>query len=296
MRRSLMAVAVCVGMSLGCSNANDRLDAGQAGVGGVAGSGGSGGSGGGACSPACGQARECCGDRCVNLQNDPKNCGACGATCGDGTYCGGGECIAPPCTSTCTGGATCCGSQCCSPGQLCCDPQGPLDMGPRCAEPDEHGSCTPGCAPLCICADPDTPIATPTGSRPIASLRAGELVYSVDGGQLVVVPIARTQRTPVSAHRVMRVTLSSGAVLEISAGHPTADGRRFQDLRAGEALDGVAITAVEVVPYEHDATYDILPASDTGAYFAAGVLVGSTLALQPRQVMEPTAPLDHPAE
>lgn len=30
--------------------------------------------------------------------------------------------------------------------------------------------------------------------------------------------------------------------------------------------------------YRHAFTYDILPASDTGAYFAGGALVGSTLA------------------
>jgi hypothetical protein len=32
------------------------------------------------------------------------------------------------------------------------------------------------------------------------------------------------------------------------------------------------------VPYLHDATYDILPDSSSGAYFASGVLIGSTLA------------------
>jgi hypothetical protein len=31
-----------------------------------------------------------------------------------------------------------------------------------------------------ICASPDTPIATPDGDKPIASLHAGDLVYSVD--------------------------------------------------------------------------------------------------------------------
>ncbi|MFO0564118.1 MAG: hypothetical protein U0263_00570 [Polyangiaceae bacterium] len=33
---------------------------------------------------------------------------------------------------------------------------------------------------------------------------------------------------------------------------------------------------VDVIAYRHDATYDILPASDSGAYFANGVLVGSS--------------------
>jgi hypothetical protein len=129
-----------------------------------------------------------------------------------------------------------------------------------------------------ICASPDTPIATPDGDRPIAELSVGDLVYSVQGGATVAVPIARAGSTPVRGHSVVRVKLDSGATLEISAGHPTADGRTFGDLRAGDALDTThAIGAVEVVPYRHDRTYDILPASDTGTYYAAGALIGSTL-------------------
>jgi hypothetical protein len=35
---------------------------------------------------------------------------------------------------------------------------------------------------------------------------------------------------------------------------------------------------VTSIPYAHDATYDILPLSTSGAYFASDVLIGSTLA------------------
>ena len=42
---------------------------------------------------------------------------------------------------------------------------------------------------------------------------------------------------------------------------------------------------VETVPYRHEYTYDILPASDSGTYFAGGVLVGSTLAELPDRAM-----------
>lgn len=128
------------------------------------------------------------------------------------------------------------------------------------------------------CAAPDTPIATPTGEHPIAQLRIGDLVYSMDHGAVVVVPIARVGKTHVTAHHVMRITLDTGAVLQISPGHPTADGRIFSDLRAGVALDPWhAVQRVEVIAYSYDSTYDILPASETGTYFAAGVLIGSTL-------------------
>jgi hypothetical protein len=139
-----------------------------------------------------------------------------------------------------------------------------------------NGTCPVGCT-ACICASPDTPIATPLGNRPIADLAAGDLVYSVDHDAIVAVPVLRTNRAPVHDHRVVRVTLESGAVLEISPRHPTADGRTFGDLHAGDRLDRFTVTAAELVPYAHSFTYDILPASSTHTYFAAGALVGTTL-------------------
>jgi hypothetical protein len=62
------------------------------------------------------------------------------------------------------------------------------------------------------------------------------------------------------------------------AGHPTADGRLFGDLRQAGLLDGHPLHRVETVPYSYTETYDILPASESGAYFATGMLIGSTLA------------------
>jgi hypothetical protein len=43
-------------------------------------------------------------------------------------------------------------------------------------------------------------------------------------------------------------------------------------------LDRIAVVSVELVPYGHPFTYDILPASETHTYFAAGALIGTTLA------------------
>jgi hypothetical protein len=77
---------------------------------------------------------------------------------------------------------------------------------------------------------------------------------------------------------VPQLLLDNGQVLQISARHPTADRRTFGDLREGDQLGGLRIKAVELVTYEHPFTYDILPASDTGFYFAGGALIGSTLA------------------
>jgi hypothetical protein len=128
-----------------------------------------------------------------------------------------------------------------------------------------------------VCASPDTPIATENGDRAIAALRVGDFVYSVDHSRVAAVPIVEVHRTPVNHHRVVHLELESGAVLDISGLHPTADGRKFSELRSGDTLSGVRILSARVVPYSAAYTYDILPASDSGTYFAGGVLIGSTL-------------------
>ncbi len=177
----------------------------------------------------------------------------------------------PPDAGGC--GQPCCYGAACTSDADCTDPATP------------HCGAVPG-GMMClnnlwcghICASPDTPVATPEGERPIASLRDGDLVFSMDQGVLRAVPIARTTRTAVRRHAVVRVVLTTGRVLEISPGHPTADARTFADLEPGGTLDGTPIVSVETIPYGHDFTYDILPASDTGTYVAGGVLIGSTLA------------------
>lgn len=115
------------------------------------------------------------------------------------------------------------------------------------------------------------------GERAIASLNVGDLVLSVDHGRVTAVPLLETHRTAVRDHRVKRITLATGAVLEISGGHPTADGRPFAALFTGAWLGGVQIVAADEIPYAHAYTYDILPDSDSATYFAGGVLIGSTL-------------------
>src|SRR6478736_1529267 len=163
------------------------------------------------------------------------------------------------------------GTPCTSPGASC---------GPDCMRTI---TCTDGIwqwgGGMCpICASPETPIATPDGERSIASLRVGDLVYSVDRDAIAVVPLLKVEHTSVARHRVVRVVLEDGRVLEISPGHPTADGRTFGDLLAGSKLDTAhSVLSAELVPYTYDATFDILPASSTGTYFAAGALIGSTL-------------------
>jgi hypothetical protein len=128
-----------------------------------------------------------------------------------------------------------------------------------------------------ICAAPDTPIATPEGERPIAAIAPGDLVYSVESDAIVVVPVLRVGSTAVTSHHVIRLVLDSGRSIEMSPGHPTAEGIVFSQLVAGQHLDpSHIISSIELIPYAHARTHDILPASSSGAYFAAGALVGST--------------------
>jgi hypothetical protein len=67
-------------------------------------------------------------------------------------------------------------------------------------------------------------------------------------------------------------------VLEVSSSHPLPDGRPLSELRPSDWLGTERVMSSERVPYLYGATYDILPASETGSYFAAGVELGSTLA------------------
>jgi hypothetical protein len=223
----------------------------------------------------------CCGSQCLNLGNDDRNCGACGHVCGaDAPFCNNGTCSAPACmpgVSNADGGTceNCCGDRCCGAGEHCCAVPNQITVSMACVSEDVP--CPVGCV-TCMCAAPDTPIETPDGERAIDSLAVGDRVVSVERGVRVIVPIARVVRTPAPpSHVIVQVVLADGRIVEMSPGHPTADGRTFADLAPGERLGEVAIAGVQLVPYAHSYTVDILPASTSGVYFAAGAAVGSTL-------------------
>jgi hypothetical protein len=82
----------------------------------------------------------------------------------------------------------------------------------------------------------------------------------------------------IGAHGMVEITLADGRSLSLSAPHPLTDGRRADQLTAGEVYGGSIVTSVRTTLYKGAATYDILPAGDTGLYFANGIPVGSTLA------------------
>jgi hypothetical protein len=139
---------------------------------------------------------------------------------------------------------------------------------------------TIGTCPICLAID--TRIDTPAGAVLVQDLRVGMLVWTLDkAGVRVAQPLLQVSRTLVpSDHQVVHLVLDDGRQLWVSPGHPTSDGRRVGQLRVGDALDGAQVLAARLVPYAAPATYDLLPAGDTGFYWANGVLLASTLSDQ----------------
>jgi hypothetical protein len=136
-----------------------------------------------------------------------------------------------------------------------------------------------GPPPCPICLALGTRIATPHGDVAVEELWAGDLVWTIDErGERVAAPLVTVGSTSVGpAHEVVRLALDDDRVVFASPGHPTADGRRVGDLTSGDELDGARVVSAERVRYVGGATYDILPAGATGAYWANGMLLGSTL-------------------
>ena len=75
----------------------------------------------------------------------------------------------------------------------------------------------------------------------------------------------------------MHLVLADGRTVNVSPGHPAADGQPVGDLAAGDRYDGAIVTSAQLVPYTGGATFDVLPAGATGMYWANGVPLGSTL-------------------
>jgi hypothetical protein len=142
-----------------------------------------------------------------------------------------------------------------------------------------EGSRTPRPGGCPICLEASARIATPGGPIDASRIRTGDLVYSVDGlGHRVAVRVLRVVRRAMPGpHLMIRLALFDGRVLVAAGAHPAVGGRLLRDLRAGERYDGSTIAAIGYVVGSAGATYDLLPASATGEYWADGILVGSTL-------------------
>jgi hypothetical protein len=133
--------------------------------------------------------------------------------------------------------------------------------------------------PCPICLTAGVRIATPSGEVLITQVRAGMTIWTTDRqGRRVVGIVLETGRMEAPlGHLVVRLELADGRTVVASPGHPTADGRTVGELAPGQRYDGSTIVAAALLPYT-GFTYDLLPSGPTGAYFANGVLLGSTLA------------------
>jgi hypothetical protein len=163
---------------------------------------------------------------------------------------------------------------------------GPATQGSRIdGTIDQRGAVTiatrsaSGMPPCPICLARGTRIATPAGEVAVEALRVGDIVWTLDpSGRQVAAPLVAVGSTPVPpTHEVVRLELSDGRSVDVSPGHPTADGRSVGSLGVRADYDGATVVAARHMRYADGFTFDVLPAGGTGLYWANGVLLGSTL-------------------
>ena len=216
---------------------------------------------------------------------DPQFCTQEAKLCPDGSAVGrtGPNCEFAPCPTvptqrSCSGeGDTSCGQ-----GYVCIQACGPPVVREGDAPPPwycetEANAAKPRMCPICLAAT--TNIATPSGEVNVQKLTVGMHVWSLDArGIKIVSTIVRVAQTLApKAHRVVHLVLSDGREVRVSPNHPTITGLPGGQLRAGDAYDGARVISADLEPYGGAATYELLPDSATGAYWADGVLLGSTL-------------------
>ena len=129
------------------------------------------------------------------------------------------------------------------------------------------------------CLSYDTLISTPEGNVPVSHLSTGMAVFTVDfAGNKVIKPIELLLKLSVPAsHELSHLVLNDGRELFVSGTHPTAEYGEITDFCPGEILDGAKVVLIEKVRYSGSYVYDLLPAGETGLYWANGVLLGSSL-------------------
>ena len=137
--------------------------------------------------------------------------------------------------------------------------------------------------PCPICLGAGTRIATPAGPVQVSELARGDWVWTraKDGSKQPAVVLKTARRAFAHSFPLVRLVLEDGRSLTVSARHPTAEGRPVGGLTRGSRLDGSRIKALTVVFEPPGATYDLLPSGPTGTYWAEGVLLRSTLSLEP---------------
>jgi hypothetical protein len=130
-----------------------------------------------------------------------------------------------------------------------------------------------------ICLSVGTMIDTPAGPMPVERLRLGDPVWTLDAaGRRIAGTVIAVGSTPAPVdHHVVRLRLADGRMVTASPGHPLLDGRPLGDIRTGDVIDGSRVMAADLIPYAGADTFDLVASGATGAYFAGGIPLGSTL-------------------
>lgn len=137
------------------------------------------------------------------------------------------------------------------------------------------------------CLPPNTKIATPSGPRIIKNIRKNDIVWTMDAkGEKRKTHVKEVVKRKVSEnHKILWLVLDDGRQLHSSPGHPDATGRDLATLKKGDCLDNSQIINIKSFAYDNAFTYDILPEGTTGAYWANGILIGSTLKIKHNNVL-----------
>lgn len=189
---------------------------------------------------------------------------------------GESDAVVPPDTQSCSGLSD---TSCAANYSCAADCGGPVSTAPgtySCALNSELINGQRNC-PICLAEG--TKISTPKGEVSVQNLKEGDLVYSVNSkNQKITSKVLRTSAIEVPPnHQVINLKLKDGRNLQVSPNHPTADGKTTDKLKAGDKYNDSVVVSVQKMNYTKDKTYDLLPDSDTGFYFANGILMGSTL-------------------
>jgi hypothetical protein len=132
--------------------------------------------------------------------------------------------------------------------------------------------------PCPICLSENTTIDTPNGYVSVKSIHEGDAVWTSDiHGSRQIVKVLKTTKVQLKNHQMSHIKLDDGRQVYASSNHPLADGRLIGSIIAGDIVDGERVVIAEIVPYEGDYTYDLLPSGDTRTYWANGILLRSTI-------------------
>lgn len=123
-----------------------------------------------------------------------------------------------------------------------------------------------------------TLIATPRGAVPVENLHGGSSVWSrTEQGERIVAEVMNAARLPSPQLRmILRLQLSNGTEVAATRRARLADGREIGELAEGDPVGGERVVGIRNEPYPGEAVYDLLPGSETGVYWANGILFRSS--------------------